>query len=265
VAYFVSELKSKDEAKDECWDPSLVSSAFLSPWLRPRKVESPHPVRDDYQCFKTVVLPGASCLYLNFDPRCATQYDYDKVVVYAGNNTNGRKVAEFGGNSHGAGSRSVVRMGWPKEPIKVEGDAVTISFQVKSSRERNTPDIAVWGFSCIISTKVGILAPTLRPSLRQATQPEAIEELVVRCVINHLGLTKTVHGLELLQATETDGEEYRYLCSVMREVYNRLNGLIRQLQTMAEMEQKWAHEIEDVRSGVLQPSAAFFNDFHLQE
>lgn len=79
VAYFVSELKSKDEAKDECWDPSLVSSAFLSPWLRPRKVESPHPVRDDYQCFKTVVLPGASCLYLNFDPRCATQYDYDKV------------------------------------------------------------------------------------------------------------------------------------------------------------------------------------------
>ena len=88
---------------------------------------------------------------------------------------------------------------------------------------------------------------------------------MVRCVINHLGLTKTVHGLELLQATETDGEEYRYLCSVMREVYNRLNGLIRQLQTMAEMEQKWAHEIEDVRSGVLQPSAAFFNDFHLQE
>ena len=46
-------------------------------------------------------------------------------------------------------------MGWPKEPLKVEGDAVTISFQVKSSRERNTPDVAVWGFSCIVSTKVG--------------------------------------------------------------------------------------------------------------
>ena len=88
---------------------------------------------------------------------------------------------------------------------------------------------------------------------------------MVRCAINHLGLSKTVHGLELLQATETDGEEYSYLCDVMREVYNRLNGLIRQLQTMAEMEQKWAHEMEDVRSGILHPSAAFFDEFHLQE
>ena len=111
----------------------------------------------------------------------------------------------------------------------------------------------------------GVPAPTLRPSLRQALQPEAIEEVVLQCVINHLKLTKTVHGLELLQATEVEGEEYRYLCSVMKEVFSRLNGLIRQLQTMAEMEQKWAHELNDVREGTLQPSAAFFNDFHLQE
>lgn len=108
-------------------------------------------------------------------------------------------------------------------------------------------------------------APTLRPSLRQALQPDAIEEVVVRCIIKHLGLTKTVHGLELLQATETEGEEYNYLCDVMKDVFSRLNGLIRQLQTMAEMEQKWAHELNDVQEGVLQPSAAFFNDFHLQE
>ena len=87
----------------------------------------------------------------------------------------------------------------------------------------------------------------------------------MRCVVKHLGLNKTVHGLELLQATETEGEEYGYLCDVMREVFVRLNGLIRQLQTMAEMEQKWAHELDDVREGVLQPSAAFFNEFHLQE
>ena len=88
---------------------------------------------------------------------------------------------------------------------------------------------------------------------------------MLRCVIKHLGLTKTVHGLELLQAAETEGEEYRYLRDVMREVFIRLNGLIRQLQTMAEMEQKWAHELDDVREATLQPSAAFFNEFHLQE
>lgn len=76
------------------------------------------------------------------------------MIVYAGKTTTSRKVAEFGGNSYGVGSRSVLRLGWPKEPVKVEGDAVTLSFQVKSARERNTPDNAVWGFSCIVSTKV---------------------------------------------------------------------------------------------------------------
>lgn len=111
----------------------------------------------------------------------------------------------------------------------------------------------------------GVAVPTLRPSLRQALQPEAMEETVVRCVVSHLGLTKCVQGLELLQATETQAEEFSFLCDVMSEVFIRLNALIRQLQTMAEMEKKWAHELDDVRGAVLQPSAAFFNDFHLQE
>lgn len=81
VAYFISELKSpgEDSAEGTTFKPSLSSPAVPSPWSSPRKVESPHPLRDDYQCCKTVVLPGASCLYIEFDPRCATQYDYDKV------------------------------------------------------------------------------------------------------------------------------------------------------------------------------------------
>lgn len=81
VAYFISELKSsgEDSAEGTTCKPSLSSPAVPSPWSRPRKVESPHPLRDDYQCCKTVVLPGVSCLYVDFDPRCATQYDYDKV------------------------------------------------------------------------------------------------------------------------------------------------------------------------------------------
>lgn len=77
-----------------------------------------------------------------------------QVILYAGKTTTGRKVAEYGGNAFGVGSRGVIRLGWPKEPVKVESDAVTIFFQLKSTRERNTPDNAVWGFSCIISTKV---------------------------------------------------------------------------------------------------------------
>ena len=38
--------------------------------------------------------------------------------MYSGS-TSGRKVAEYGGNSHGIGGRGVVRLGWPKDVIKV--------------------------------------------------------------------------------------------------------------------------------------------------
>lgn len=76
MAYFISELKSTGDPSSA---PSLSSPIVPSPWSSPRKVESPHPVRDDYQCCKTVVIPGASCLFVTFDPRCATQYEYDKV------------------------------------------------------------------------------------------------------------------------------------------------------------------------------------------
>lgn len=62
---------------------------------------------------------------------------------------------------------------------------------------------------------------------------------------------------------EIDGEEYSYLCDVMWEVYNWLNGLIRQLQIMVEMEQKWVDEMEDVCSGILQLSVVFFDEFYL--
>ena len=79
------------------------------------------------------------------------------MIIYAGKTTTGRRVAEYGGNSFGVGGRGVVRLGWPKEAVKVEGEAVTFSLQVKSARERNTPDHAVWGFCCTVSTKVGLL------------------------------------------------------------------------------------------------------------
>jgi len=32
----------------------------------------------------------------------------------------------------------------------VEGDTVTVTFEMKSGREHNTPDKAVWGFACIV-------------------------------------------------------------------------------------------------------------------
>lgn len=86
-----------------------------APWATGRVVETIHPVRDNYKFKETVSFPGARNLYLKFDARCASQYDYDKVTVFAGDT----KVAEYGGNTHGYGSRSVLGKGWPKDVVKV--------------------------------------------------------------------------------------------------------------------------------------------------
>lgn len=42
-----------------------------------------------------------------------------QVIVYCGAGINGKKVAEYGGNSFGYGSRSVLGSGWPKDLVKV--------------------------------------------------------------------------------------------------------------------------------------------------
>lgn len=50
------------------------------------------------------------------------------MVIYAGPNTNSRKVAEYGGNTLGYGSRSVLGTGWPKDLVKVIKASMNYSF-----------------------------------------------------------------------------------------------------------------------------------------
>uniref|UniRef100_A0A8C5PCF1 HECT domain E3 ubiquitin protein ligase 4 n=1 Tax=Leptobrachium leishanense TaxID=445787 RepID=A0A8C5PCF1_9ANUR len=160
----VAEQKSKlfpdDGFLEEKEEPGFLTGLKIpAPWAAGKTVETAHPVRDNYKFKETVHIPGARCLYLRFDSRCSSQYDYDKVttqhfvfhlVIYAGPNTNSRKVAEYGGNTLGYGSRSVLGTGWPKDLVKVEGDTVTFSFEMRSGREHNTPDKAMWGFCCTV-------------------------------------------------------------------------------------------------------------------
>ena len=54
------------------------------PWATGRVVESTHPLRDNYKFKDTVHIPGARYLYLRFDGRCASQYDYDKLSIHIG-------------------------------------------------------------------------------------------------------------------------------------------------------------------------------------
>ncbi|OWK14886.1 hypothetical protein Celaphus_00000258, partial [Cervus elaphus hippelaphus] len=145
---------------EEKEEPGFLTGLKIpAPWAAGKTVETVHPVRDNYKFKETVHIPGARCLYLRFDSRCSSQYDYDKsnsifsvlkLVIYAGPNTNSRKVAEYGGNTLGYGSRSVLGTGWPKDLVKVEGDTVTFSFEMRSGREHNTPDKAMWGFACTV-------------------------------------------------------------------------------------------------------------------
>ena len=49
-----------------------------------------------------------------------------QLVVYAGPTTSSRKIAEYGGNTLGYGSRSVLGSGWPKDLVKVITKIVVI-------------------------------------------------------------------------------------------------------------------------------------------
>lgn len=60
-----------------------------------------------------------------------------KLVIYAGPNTNSRKVAEYGGNTLGYGSRSVLGTGWPKDLVKVWNNSLDCKRKRKCRREKS--------------------------------------------------------------------------------------------------------------------------------
>ncbi|XP_066465637.1 probable E3 ubiquitin-protein ligase HECTD4 [Tiliqua scincoides] len=379
-------LFPEERMLEEKEEPGFLTGLKIpAPWAAGKTVETVHPVRDNYKFKETVHIPGARCLYLRFDSRCSSQYDYDKLVIYAGPNTNSRKVAEYGGNTLGYGSRSVLGTGWPKDLVKVEGDTVTFSFEMRSGREHNTPDKAMWGFACTVRAQEssedvsgglpflvdlalglsvlacsmlrilyngpeitkeeeacqellrskllqrcqwqveanGVISPALtpspsplpltidedreftypsdvlvppvghyfdlprirlppgimiklreisgrarpqfRPSIREVIQPDIMEEMVVSCVIKHLNLVDALQSLINFQYQEEHAEEYDLLCKIMGETFKKLNAMERQLQSVAELEQKWQSEVEDAMHGKLENNVPFFYDYHFNE
>ncbi|XP_077691411.1 putative E3 ubiquitin-protein ligase HECTD4 isoform X3 [Eretmochelys imbricata] len=397
-----SEQKGKlfpdERILEEKEEPGFLTGLKIpAPWAAGKTVETVHPVRDNYKFKETVHIPGARCLYLRFDSRCSSQYDYDKLVIYAGPNTNSRKVAEYGGNTLGYGSRSVLGTGWPKDLVKVhvfsplplkfkvEGDTVTFSFEMRSGREHNTPDKAMWGFACTVRAQEssedvsgglpflvdlalglsvlacsmlrilyngpemtkdeetcqellrskllqrcqwqveanGVISPALtpspsplpltidedreftypsdvlvppvghhfdlprirlppgimiklreisgrarpqfRPSIKEVIQPDVMEEMVVSCVIKHLNLVDALQSLINFQYQEEHAEEYDLLCKIMGETFKKLNAMERQLQSVAELEQRWQNEVDDAIHGKLENNVPFFYDYHFNE
>ncbi len=88
--------------------------------------ESPHPYPDNFTDTKTIRMPGAESLTVNFDPRCSTERRHDVLVI-----------------KDGGGAVIAVRSGrepadWSQD-IRVLGDELTWNF--KSDRSVNG-----WGF-----------------------------------------------------------------------------------------------------------------------
>ncbi|XP_074700069.1 putative E3 ubiquitin-protein ligase HECTD4 isoform X5 [Strix aluco] len=345
-----SEQKGKllpdERMLEEKEEPGFLTGLKIpAPWAAGKTVETVHPVRDNYKFKETVHIPGARCLYLRFDNRCSSQYDYDKV----------------------------------------EGDTVTFSFEMRSGREHNTPDKAMWGFACTVRAQEssedvsgglpflvdlalglsvlacsmlrilyngpeitkdeetcqellrskllqrcqwqveanGVISPALtpspsplpltidedreftypsdvlvppvghyfdlprirlppgimiklreisgrarpqfRPSIKEVIQPEVMEEMVVSCVIKHLNLVDALQSLINFQYQEEHAEEYDLLCKIMGETFKKLNAMERQLQSVAELEQKWQSEVDDAMHGKLENNVPFFYDYHFNE
>lgn len=76
IIFFLSGSRMLEEKEEPGF---LTGLKIPAPWAAGKTVETVHPVRDNYKFKETVHIPGARCLYLRFDSRCSSQYDYDKV------------------------------------------------------------------------------------------------------------------------------------------------------------------------------------------
>ncbi|WAR02868.1 HECD4-like protein [Mya arenaria] len=313
----------------------LAGLKIPAPWASGKTLESIHPVRDNYKFKETIHIPGARCLYLRFDNRCASQYDYDKMILYAGANTTSKKLAEYGGNTFGFGSRSVLGSGWPKDLVRETPEEISTGLpfladlalglsvlactmlQLMYQGPEKTRDEdscqhllkskllqrCVWQSGSFSTTpgspKLQSKAPTpadpsqspmspripriklpseimknligmsprhpphLRPSMREAIKPDVILERVVSAIVKHLGLEETVRFFTPAKESQTD--EFMLLQCVMEEICRKTDALTRQLQALADLEQRWHTEVVDRREDRTLDTPTFFHDYHLQE
>ena len=107
--------------------------------------------------------------------------------------------------------------------------------------------------------------PTLRPSIQNVVQPHLIETVIVGAAVKHTGLTSLLNKFELATGNLSKKKEFNILLDIVEETFFKVDSLVRQLQAMAELEKKWWQDLMDICKDGVQPSAAFFNDYHLQE
>ncbi|KAK2522841.1 Hectd4 [Columba guinea] len=310
-----SEQKGKllpdERMLEEKEEPGFLTGLKIpAPWAAGKTVETVHPVRDNYKFKETVHIPGARCLYLRFDNRCSSQYDYDKessedvsgglpflVDLALGLSVlacsmlrilyNGPEITKDEETCQELlRSKLLQRCQWQVEANGVISPALTPSpsplpLTIDEDREFTYPsDVLVPpvghyfdlprirlppGIMIKLREISGRARPQFRPSIKEVIQPEVMEEMVVSCVIKHLNLVDALQSLINFQYQEEHAEEYDLLCKIMGETFKKLNAMERQLQSVAELEQKWQNEVDDAMHGKLENNVPFFYDYHFNE
>uniref|UniRef100_A0A3Q2L0M6 HECT domain E3 ubiquitin protein ligase 4 n=1 Tax=Equus caballus TaxID=9796 RepID=A0A3Q2L0M6_HORSE len=296
---------------EEKEEPGFLTGLKIpAPWAAGKTVETVHPVRDNYKFKETVHIPGARCLYLRFDSRCSSQYDYDKessedvsgglpflVDLALGLSVlacsmlrilyNGPEITkEEEACQELLRSKLLQRCQWQVEANGVISPALTPSpsplpLTIEEDREFTYPsDVLVPpvgnyfdlprirlppGIMIKLREISGRARPQFRPSIKEVIQPDVMEEMVVSCVIKHLNLVDALQSLINFQYQEEHAEEYDLLCKIMGETFKKLNAMERQLQSVAELEQKWQSEVDDAMQGKLENNMPFFYDYHFNE
>ena len=90
---------------------------------------------------------------------------------------------------------------------------------------------------------VGKPPPTLRPSIRDLIQPDLLEDVIVSACLKQYGIDSALHILGHSTGGGSDVENSKALIDA---IFNRINGLERRLQALAELERNWWHDVEDM-------------------
>ena len=101
--------------------------------------------------------------------------------------------------------------------------------------------------------------PVLRQSVQEVIEPLSLEESILSTVVKHFSLKEIIDNLSYHEQEMT--KDYFELVDIMSETYKKINGLIRILQQIAELETKWENDLQDYRENSIKLNDVFFNDF----
>ena len=109
---------------------------------------------------------------------------------------------------------------------------------------------------------IGKPSPTLRPSIRELIQPDLLEDVIVSACLKQYGIESPLRILGHSTGSGLDVDANRALID---SIFNRINGLERRLQALAELERNWWHDVEDMANsdkGTTSSETFFFALLH---